>query len=104
MILDWKTGKAKPNDFGELRCFSLLTFLNNRQIEKTKNIYFWLKNDSSPTSEIIGRERTDELLNDIVSTVDRIEESLETDVWPQKQSGLCKSWCDVVSCPKNGRR
>lgn len=104
IIFDWKTGKAKPSDFGELRCFSLLTFLNYEEVEKTKNVYLWLKKDHPPTHEIIDRSQKGALLDALAVTVERIEESLASDEWPQKQSGLCKSWCDVISCPKNGRR
>lgn len=102
-ILDWKTGKAKPSDFGELRCFSLLTFCNHAEIEKTRNTYIWLKGDSKPTQEIINRDRIPELVDDLAATIEKIEESVNFDKWPMKQSGLCASYCDVVSCPRNGR-
>ena len=103
MIWDWKTGTAKPNDFNELRCFSALTFLNNPEVEKTKNTYIWLKNDSPPTTEIIKRSQVDELLEPLVATIDQIEESMETGEFKPKPAGLCKNWCDVTMCKFHGR-
>jgi len=103
-VLDWKSGKAKPKDFDELRCFSLLTFCNLPEIEKTKNTYIWLKKDHPPTSEIVERSRVQELASDLAETIDQIENSVMFDQWKMRVSGLCGKWCDVVSCPKNGRR
>lgn len=102
-ILDWKSGKAKPKDFEELRCFSLLTFCNHMEIQKTKNTYIWLKQDSKPTTEIIERYRMPELADKLNNTIEQIENSACFDTWQQRQSGLCREYCDVVSCPKNGR-
>lgn len=104
IITDWKTGSAKPNDFGELRCFSLLTFLNFEEIEQTKNIYIWLKKDHEPTSEIVKRGQQQELLDNLAETIHKIEESLMWDRWYKKKSGLCGQWCDVISCEHNGKR
>ena len=101
-VLDWKSGKARPTDFGELRCFSLLTFCNLPEIEKTKNTYIWLKQDHPPTSEIIERSRIQELASDLAETIDKIEDSLNSDTWLKKSSGLCAAYCDVP-CKFNKR-
>lgn len=102
-ILDWKTGKAKPSDFNELRCFSVLTFLNNPEVEKTRNTYIWLKGDSKPTVEIQNRSNIISLLEPLQDTMDKIERALESDTFRPVRSGLCKSWCDVVDCKYNGK-
>lgn len=103
IITDWKTGTAKPNDFNELRAFSMLTFANRPEVEKTKNVYIWLKKDSPPTSEIVARDKMQELVDDLGATIQQIEHSMETDTWKPRPSGLCGQWCDVVSCKHNGR-
>lgn len=100
-ILDWKSGKFK-NDFNELRCFSILTFLNNPEVEKTRNCYIWLKGDSKPTVEVIDRSQLSELLEPLQDTMNSIERDLESGVFRPKRSGLCGSWCDVP-CKHNGR-
>lgn len=102
-IVDWKSGKAKPNDFNELRCFSVLTFLNNPEVEKTRNVYVWLKGDSKPTVEVQDRSNIASLLEPLQDTMDKIERALETDTFRPKPSGLCGAWCDVVNCQHNGR-
>jgi len=101
-ILDWKSGKFK-NDFNELRCFSVLTFLNNPEVEKTRNVYIWLKKDSKPTIEIIDRSQITALLEPLQETMSLIERDIESGLFRPKPSGLCKSYCDVLECKHNGR-
>lgn len=103
IIADWKTGKAKPNDFEELRCFSVLTFLNKPEISKTKNTYIWLKKDSPPTTEIVQRSQINELLEPLQDTIAQIENSICYDEFKPRPSGLCQKYCDVISCRHNGR-
>ena len=102
-ILDWKTGRAKPTDFNELRCFSVLTFLNNPEVDKTRNSYIWLKLDSKPTVEFQDRSNLMSLIEPLQETIDLIERDVSSGVFRPKPSGLCGAWCDVVSCKHNGK-
>lgn len=98
---DWKTGKKK-NDFEEMRCFSLMTFLNEPEVEKTKNVYVWLKDGDTPTSEILERKQIDELLDPLVSTIEQIEHSVCYEDFKPRPSGLCGGgWCPVTTCKFN---
>lgn len=102
IILDWKTGRAKPQDRDELRCFSVLTFLNKPEIEKTKNTYIWLKKDAPPTIEYWTRDKVSELLEQLQETIQRIEHDTCYDSFKPRKNGLCQSYCDAP-CKFNAR-
>ena len=47
-------------------------------------------------------DTTDELM-DLDFKVNKVLQAQQTDTFPYEPNGLCKRWCDVFSCPHNGR-
>jgi hypothetical protein len=35
--------------------------------------------------------------------VSKLEKAFTTNIWLEKSSGLCKNYCDVVTCKHNGK-
>jgi len=90
-ILDWKTGKRRP-DFGQLEYYAICLYILGY---KSINAYFaWTKTkefDSTYIDENILRHAK-QLFTDKAA---RLERAFETDEWPAKTSVLC-AYCPVV--------
>jgi hypothetical protein len=92
-LLDWKTGKHKPNS-DQLMLFAALAFAYYPWIEKVVCGFIWLK-DSKFDKEIYTREQIQEIWSEFLPRVDRLEIAFNEDKWQAKPSGLCRNWCPV---------
>jgi hypothetical protein len=91
IILDWKTGKRRP-DFGQLEYYALA--LGIIGIKKIKGFFAWIKTkefDSTYIDENIIRH-VKELFT---SKAARLERAYDLNEWPAKTSALC-AYCPVV--------
>lgn len=91
IILDWKTGKRRP-DFGQLEYYALA--LGMIGITKIKAYFAWIKTkqfDSTYIDEKIIRH-VKQLFTDRAGVLER---SFETGEWPARTSALC-AYCPVV--------
>lgn len=88
IVLDWKTGKRRP-DPTQLSLFALQVFKHYVDIDRVKSGYIWLKTLEKDMFEY-RREEANNLWADLMSRINRIYKSVETDVWPAKPSGLCR--------------
>ena len=100
-IIDLKTGKMKDDGFLQLRlCAALL----HRYIPRltTFNLgYLWLKEDAF-TSTVITVDELPEVWVDLQPRIRRYQEAFQRDEYPARESGLCKRYCPITSCPFNG--
>ena len=87
-VLDWKTGKRRP-DFDQLELYALQIFTHYPQVERISVGFVWLK-DKSIDRETYVRQDAAALWEKLLTQINRIEKSLETDVWPARPSGLCR--------------
>ena len=95
MLIDWKTGSVRPT--GQLAQNALMVFAHYPEVTTIKCLFAWLKHNEV-TQEIYKRDDMMVVLNKFIPTVNQMEKSYETDVWPCKPSGLCRGWCDVKTC------
>ena len=91
--LDYKTGKRKP-DSDQLKLFAGLLFAHFPEIDTVRTGFLWLK-DSKVDTDIFTREQVGEIWGSFLPRVRRMEIAYQTDTWPAKPSGLCRSWCPV---------
>lgn len=97
IIIDWKSGKPKADNTqayllsecawaftGYRDCLCLWAYVNYGELIK---------------EEVIADYSTTALFRDI----GRYEIACQNNDFPTKKNGLCKAWCDVVTCPHNGK-
>lgn len=93
IVLDWKTGKRKL-DSDQLKLFAAAALTLWPFVETVKTGYVWLQTQQMDTETFKPEQRT-QLFQDFAARVHRMEKSQETDTWPARPSGLCRSWCPV---------
>lgn len=87
-VLDWKTGKRKP-DFDQLELYALQIFTHYPEIERVSVGFVWLKDKTMDREEYL-RQNAAPLWEKLLAQINRIEKSVETEVWPARPSGLCR--------------
>ncbi len=92
IILDWKTGKRRP-DFGQLEYYALAVGLLG--IKKVKGYFVWIKTKQSDSCDIDERviAHVKRLFTDKAALLER---AFDTNEWPAKTSALC-AYCPVVN-------
>jgi CRISPR/Cas system-associated exonuclease Cas4 (RecB family) len=90
IVMDWKTGKRRP-DFTQLQLFALQVFKHFPEIKSVKSSFVWLRHMEMDT-EVFTVDKTNLMWADMLSRIERIQQSLDNDNWPAKPSGLC-NWC-----------
>jgi hypothetical protein len=103
-ILDYKTGKsAKYADTKQLALMAAAVFLMYPEVKSIKaGLLFVVCN--SFVKEDYTFERRFDIFAKLDAPLRQLEASYETNVWNPKPNGLCKKWCDVLSCPHNGKQ
>jgi hypothetical protein len=88
VILDWKTGKRRP-DTTQLEMFAALVFKVFPQVNTVSAGFVWLQ-DEATDSYTFTRDQTNKLWAGIIGRIRRIYDAVDEDVWPAKPSGLCR--------------
>lgn len=101
VVIDWKTGKVKP-DINQLKLFALFMFYHHPNVEKVDTVLEWLAYNDS-TRETYRRDQIPMLWQSFLPDLTQFKKAFNTDTWPERPSGLCSKWCDVLSCKYNGR-
>ena len=92
VVMDWKTGKRKP-DFFQMQMFAAQVFKHHPDVQRVKTSLVWLKTMEMDT-EAYNRVNINEIWAEIMKRIQRIHSSLEHDSWPMRPSGLCR-YCPV---------
>lgn len=113
-IVDWKTGKVKPEP-DQLLLIATCVMVHYPQVRRFHSQLVWMVYDEVTTMTFNHTDLEDfwtktELDDDgnvvKASMVDRVEalrRARETNDFPPKQSGLCRRWCPVTKCEYCGR-
>ena len=92
-LLDWKTGKHRP-DNDQLKLFAALAFAMYPWIENVVTGFIWLKVEKFD-KEVFTRAQLPEIWNEFMPRLSRVAMAYKDDKWLPKPSGLCKNWCPV---------
>lgn len=95
-ILDHKTGKVK-NNYDQLKLFAIYEFIACPEIHTVKIEYYWTQIRGS-NGETYTRDQLPELIAYFVPRLHRFADAFIDEVFPPKQSGLCRGWCSVTDC------
>jgi hypothetical protein len=93
IILDWKTGKPKP-DSDQLKLFAATAFMQMPQLEKVKTGFVWLGHERVDNDEFTPDD-VPAIWQEFTTRVQRIEHAAKSGDFPPKPSGLCREWCPV---------
>jgi len=85
--LDWKTGKRRP-DYSQLELFALQVFAHYPEVQRVTSAFIWIR-DVATDKETYTRDDAPKLWENLLAKVRRIEQSVATDNWPARPSGLC---------------
>lgn len=96
ILVDWKTGKRKP-DFDQLLLSAALVSRYMPEIEEFHLIFEWLRSGERDVHKITKAEMKQVWLK-FFPIVEDIETAEATTDFPATPSGLC-GWCPVVDCP-----
>lgn len=97
--VDYKTGKYKA-DNDQLALFAGLIFQHYPAVQNVHTKFLWLQEigtDKQSTGQSFNRNQKYALWDKFLPTVERIQEAVDHDIWPKRQSGLC-GWCPVKDC------
>jgi hypothetical protein len=104
VALDYKTGKRQI-DNDQLELFAGLIFAHYPRVEVVHTGFIWLK--EKPEKQIDRNKYTREeipiIWQNFLPRVNRMEAARETNAYPKRPSGLCKSWCPVKDCEFCGK-
>lgn len=92
-LLDWKTGKHRP-DSDQLKLFAALAFAKYPWVSKVVTGFIFLK-PKKFEKEKFTRKQLPEIWNDFMPRLSRLAIASAEDKWLPKPSGLCKNWCPV---------
>lgn len=93
VVLDYKTGKRKP-DHDQLGLFALAATKLWPFAQKVKTGYVWLQSQQMDTKEYTHNDVAP-LAQDFAARAQRLEDAHKIDRWPARPSGLCRQWCPV---------
>lgn len=96
LTLDWKTGKVQI-DSVQLMLMAQTVITHFPSVKKVRAEYVWLKDDTS-SPEVFTRQDIADQWVGLMPRVTAMQVAHETNNYPEKPSGLCKSYCPVKSC------
>jgi CRISPR/Cas system-associated exonuclease Cas4 (RecB family) len=94
-LLDWKTGKHRP-DNDQLKLFAALAFAKYPWVNKVVTGFIFLKAEKFE-KEKFTRSQLPEIWSEFMPRLSRLATATADDKWLPKPSGLCKNWCPVGS-------
>lgn len=100
LIVDWKTGKVLE-DSSQLALSAACVFAKFPEIKAVRSEYVWLK-ENATTHETFRPKDMPAMWRELWPRIQALEHAHNTTTYQAKQSGLCKNYCPVRSCPHNG--
>lgn len=102
--IDFKTGKSsRYADSRQLALMAAGMFLLFPQLERIKAaLLFVVAGDLVKTE--YKRENAFDIFAELNDLLTQRDVAYETGIFNAKPNGLCAKYCDVLSCPHNGRR
>lgn len=96
ILVDWKTGKRKP-EWDQLELSAALLSRYMPEIEEFHLVFEWLRDGERDTA-VVKKSEMKQVWMKFFPIVSDIEEAEATTNFPATKSGLC-GWCPVEHCP-----
>lgn len=102
-VVDYKLGKSRYADLGQLELMALAVFKMFPEVKKVKGGLLFLAEDKFvPT--MFEVEQQHRYWGNWMPKVMMLEGAYSADIWNAKPNGLCKNYCWVSSCAHCGRK
>ena len=102
-VIDYKLGKSRYADLGQLELMALAVFKMFPEIKKVKGGLLFLAEDKFVPS-VFEVEQQHRYWGNWMPKVMMLESAYSADIWNAKPNGLCKNHCWVSSCAHCGRK
>jgi len=102
-VIDYKLGKSRYADLGQLELMALAVFKMFPEIKKVKGGLLFLAEDKFVPS-VYEVEQQHRYWGNWMPKVMMLESAYSADIWNAKPNGLCKNHCWVSSCAHCGRK
>lgn len=99
-VFDWKTGKVKE-DMLQLNMLTMGVFAHFPQVQRVRANLVFIQSNETP-GFTAQRERFQ--VPDLIRDLKAYEASQAAGDYPATRNGLCRAWCDVLTCEHNGKR
>lgn len=101
-VFDWKTGKIR-NDATQLKLYGGFTFADYPQIETASAGYIWLEHKTMSPPVVLQRSDADGVWNEFEHKYRQLQDAYVRGVFPPKPCGLCRQYCEVITCEFHGK-
>lgn len=100
-IVDYKTGKKRPK-WDQASAYVLHTFIHHPDVQQVVFEFYWTSTGDRSV-QMWTRADIPAMWRTLIPDLKQYKEAFDTNVWQPRQSGLCRQWCDVLSCEFNGK-
>ena len=103
---DWKTNEKIKNDATQLKLYNAMVLADQTLPFVPTSVssgYVWLKHGKISPPLVTDAAAADGVWSEFQHKYDRLRDAYVRGVFPPRPNGLCKAWCDVLSCPHNGK-
>lgn len=101
-VVDYKTGSDKYVDKDQLDLMSVMVMEHYPEINKVHSALAFVVKNNFITHKRFRKDK-DALWWEYRNRVAKIDAAHASGVWNPTQSGLCRKYCEVLSCEFNGR-
>jgi hypothetical protein len=96
VLLDWKTGKRRPEQ-DQLKLFSVLASIVYPAARVFHTGFVWLKTQQLDVTTYKMDDLRD-IWTNYIGRAGRLDQAVKHNEFPPKPSGLCRGWCPVKTC------
>lgn len=101
---DWKTGKSRYDTNEQLVIELIAAETVNPNITNFQAAYIYTEEDKLGEKLTFDKATLQREKNLIQNQINLMEESYNAKYFEPTKNGLCKNYCDVLTCPYNGKR
>ena len=102
-IYDYKTGQNVKEDFAQLHLNMAALAIVRPDLEEFTGKLIWTKHQETTGCPPLDRDGAAQVWDETMVRVRRAEDAWATENFPARKNGLCRQYCEVFTCPHNGR-
>jgi hypothetical protein len=102
-VVDYKLGKSKYADLGQLELMALAIFKMFPEVKKVKGALLFLS-EGKLVPSVYEAEQQHRYWGNWMPTVTMLEGAYSSGIWNARPNGLCRQYCWVTECTHCGRK
>lgn len=96
VLIDYKTSKEMKSS-AQLERSALAMFMAHPKLQVIYTNFVSSRGQSSIRGRYLRNDMEDMLMK-LTKSIGNVQQAYAEDKWPEKKSGLCRSWCPVKAC------